>query len=145
MVNRSSFLALAALPLLALSACSASVDGGEQTGRAKQAVIKGTTSDASQDAVVLLVHYDKATYEFGECTGTLLAPNLVLTARHCVANTDEAAACDETGKPLAEGSVYKDHKAETMYVFTGNRRPDFGSGSAKPQGQGLKVVNDGGK
>jgi MYXO-CTERM domain-containing protein len=145
MANRTSLLALAAFSLLALplTACSASVGDGEHTARARQAVIKGTTSDASQDAVILLVHYDKATFEFGECTGTLLTPNLVLTARHCVANTDETAACDETGKPLASGSIYKDHKAETMYVFTGNRRPDFQSGSVKPQGQGAKIVHDG--
>jgi MYXO-CTERM domain-containing protein len=148
MVNRTPLLVLAAFPLMALgclAGCSAAPGPVEETRQAKQAVIKGVASDPSQDAVVLLVHYDRATYAFGECTGTLLAPNLVLTARHCVADTDQSAACDETGKPLAEGSIYKDHRAETMYVFTGTKRPDFNSANVKPAGQGLKIIHDGGK
>jgi MYXO-CTERM domain-containing protein len=145
MRNRTPFLVLAASTLLALGCSVESGAAGEHTGSGRQAVIKGTASDASQDAVVLLVMYDKTTGEFGECTGTLLAPNLVLTARHCVSQTDESAACDEKGTPIASGQVYKDHKAETLYVFTGNKRPDFYSGDVKPAGQGAKVFTDGAK
>src|SRR5262245_56318320 len=75
MRNRTPLLVLAATTLLALGCSVESGATGEHTGTGRQAVIKGTASDSSQDAVVLLVMYDKATGEFGECTGTLLAPN----------------------------------------------------------------------
>src|SRR5262245_11794523 len=148
MRSRSPLLVLASFTLLAsaLVLVGCSVESGvtsEHVGSGRQAVIKGTTSDASQDAVVLLVMYDRATGEVGECTGTLLAPNLVLTARHCVSQTDESAACDEKGTPIASGQVYRDHKAETLYVFTGNKRPNFYESDVKAAGQGAKVFTDG--
>lgn len=134
--------------LAALAGCSSSSGGTmeESTSAAKSAVIKGKPSDSSQDAVVLLVHYDPAnrTGGVGECTGTLIAPNLVLTARHCVADTDPYAACDADGKPLAAGQVRANHKADTMYVFTGKDRPDFSRGAPQIDGQGKKILDDGG-
>jgi hypothetical protein len=74
----------------------------------------------------------------------LIAPRLVLTARHCVADTDPYAACDSDGEPLSAGQVRKNHKPETMYVFTGKDRPDFGRGEPKWAGQGIKILDDGG-
>lgn len=138
--------ALAALSLAALAACSSQADvEGTSLGRSKQAVIKGKPSDASQDAVVLLVHYDPRNGTFGQCTGTLLAPNLVLTARHCVADTDPYAACDGDGNPLAAGAIRKNRPADTMLVFTGKDRPKFGEQRVQPAGKGKQIVDDGGK
>ncbi|MBX3205198.1 MAG: S1 family peptidase [Labilithrix sp.] len=141
-----------ALPALTLSlfaclaACSSSTSGeiDERVGTAASAVINGKPSDSSQDAVVLLVHYDPASGGFGQCTGTLLAPRLVLTARHCVGDTDRYAACRADGTPIAAGAVRKNHKANTMYVFTGKDRPEFGRGQVTPAGRGKKILDDGG-
>ena len=145
-----------ALPALTLSlfASLAACSSGEDTStfgandavrQARSAVIKGKPSDPSQDAVVLLVHYDPDTRSFGQCTGTLLAPRLVLTARHCVGDTDAYAACKEDGTPIIAGTIRKNHKPETMYVFTGTDRPEFGGGEVEPAGQGMKILDDGGK
>lgn len=141
-------LSLAALSLLAASfvACSAAPqERAEALGQVSSPVIKGKNSDKSQDAVVLLVRFDPAKGEFGSCTGTMLSDRLVLTARHCVADTDESAACDVDGNPLALGEVRGNHKPETLYVFVGPNRPDFGSRDVKPDGQGAKILDDGGK
>ena len=143
-MKHRSLLALPIVLACTLAAC-ASAPVEEQIGSTRGAVIKGKPSTSAQDAVVLLIHYDPSNRSFGECTGTLIAPNLVLTARHCVAETDPYAACDAEGKPLAAGVVRKNHKASTMYVFTGKDRPDFSRGQVEPAGTGLRIVDDGGK
>ena len=146
-VSRTRIASLvASLALGSLVACSSAPEAAnESVSRASSRVIKGTDSDASQDAVILLVHYDPKVGSFGACTGTMLAPRLVLTARHCVADTDEAAACDVTGEPLAAGVIRKNRAANTMYVFTGPNRPSFGGrDEVKPAGRGAEIIDDGG-
>jgi MYXO-CTERM domain-containing protein len=141
-----SSLSVALAALATLVGCSSSggtMDSDGATGTVRQHVINGKPSDASQDSVILLVHYDPSNNGFGQCTGTLIAPRLVLTARHCVADTDPYAACDAQGKPLAAGEVRRNHKAETMYVFTGKDRPEFGRGAPKWAGQGMKIIDTG--
>lgn len=56
---------------------------------------------------------------YGTCTGTLVAPNLVLTARHCVSDTDEGAICSADGTPIQGGAVRTNHSASSIYVITG--------------------------
>ncbi len=131
---------LLSVSFFALAACAASADEASPTGTARSAIIKGSASDASQDAVVLIMHYDKLKSGGGTaagCTGILLTPRLVLTARHCLSVTDDGAACDGEGKAIQGGAVQSDHRAGALYVFTGKDRPDFISGA------GLSTAREG--
>lgn len=150
-MKRRSVTVIAFALFATLTGCSSSggttaeSDGAETTKTVKQPVIKGKPSTTAQDSVILLVYYDPKNGGFGQCTGTLLSPRLVLTARHCVADTDPYAACGADGEPLSAGAVRANRRADTMYVFTGKDRPDFGRGAPEFAGQGMKILDDGGK
>jgi Trypsin len=53
-------------------------------GESSSMLLGGTASPASQNSVVLVAGAD------GYCSGTLIAPNLVLTAHHCVTEIGES-------------------------------------------------------
>jgi len=146
--RRAMPLSLAAA--VALAACSPSSgerpDTGEITGAARSAVIAGKDSDASQDAVVFLIHKDPASPKIGMCTGTLVAPNLVLTARHCVADADESADCAADGSPSTGGAIAGNHDPSTLLVYTGKNRPPFATQKDPvPSAVGAQIVDDGAK
>jgi hypothetical protein len=90
--------ALVALTLLPLaSACS----GGavEDASSSSSAIVNGSVSSAAQDATVLL------NLGQGLCTGTLIAPNLVLTARHCVSEIGGNSACGTFSTDSAPNTI----------------------------------------
>jgi hypothetical protein len=136
-----------ALAATGLAACALPAGGADEpTGAARSAVIAGKDSDSSQDAVVFLVHEDPASPRVGMCTGTLVAPNLVLTARHCVADADEAADCAANGSAVTGGAIRGNHEPRTLLVYTGKNRPPFASQRIPaPAGVGATIVDDGAK
>ncbi len=130
-----------AFVLLLLASCGdAAIDDVRATS---QPIVKGTDSDASQDAVVLVIHYDALSKDGSAgCSGTMLAPRLVLTARHCVAVTEEKVACASDGTPVSGGMVMNDFDPTKIYVFAGKDRPDFISGVANVV-RGTQIIDDG--
>ena len=99
MLRAVSHLRIAGLFLLGAlaTACAAEPAVGttdlptEQIGRVSSAIIDGTDSEDNQDFVLQLgLETDGAVTP--QCSSTLIAKNLLLTARHCVADLDEKTA-----------------------------------------------------
>lgn len=93
-VMRLLLRALGAGAILLSSACSEP----ESLERAEAAVLNGEASGVEDNQVVkvVAVQADKTMHI---CTGTLIAPNLVITARHCVVNSNALAfSCTSDGE-----------------------------------------------
>ena len=100
--SSSTWIALA--PALAIAALGAVLSGcsdaatfdPEHASSTAEAIYGGTVdNDSSQNAAVVSIRIgDGSPFEL--CSGSLIAPNVVLTARHCVSvNLTQAVACNE--------------------------------------------------
>jgi V8-like Glu-specific endopeptidase len=97
-------------------------------------IIRGKASTAKQDAVVYM--------EFGDdhsCTGTLVAPNLVLTARHCVTQSQGSARCNAEGEAERGGALFFDWTASEIAVYAGRDRTK----GLKRVANGETIIHDG--
>ncbi|MGC4064744.1 MAG: trypsin-like serine protease [Polyangiaceae bacterium] len=74
--------ALALVGCLTPSACSGDHRSGTEASL-ESALIGGTLSSVEHDAVVFL-RANHESGEFDDCTGTLVSPHVVITAKHCV-------------------------------------------------------------
>lgn len=81
---------------LLVPACAPQENETEQVAQTKQQIVGGTVSTSQWDATVQLSQNGQFS-----CTGTLIAPNLVLTARHCVSQLDENSN-DECGTTTSD-------------------------------------------
>lgn len=113
-----------------LLGCAPEVAEDEELEASEQAIIGGKASTAAQDAVVMLRIGERAL-----CSGTLVAPNLVLTARHCVSETDEALVCSPSGRALEGGEVGPDFDPASLVVYGGRSAP-------RPVAVGKRIVHD---
>src|SRR5262245_19638512 len=85
--------AVAALALIAGVGCSSPEDARSAApslalGSVQQPIIGGALDEDTAGVVGLALDLGRRGAA-GHCSGTLIAPNLVLTARHCVAFTDD--------------------------------------------------------
>lgn len=76
---------LVAVSLL-VSACAAP-EPELELGRAEQAIVNGERSDEVDDAAVFVFTHVGGGSGDIVCTGSMIAPNLVLTALHCITHT----------------------------------------------------------
>jgi MYXO-CTERM domain-containing protein len=82
---------------MALPQCGGSPET-RPVGRSSQAILGGTVVDAAQSPFLYIEGPE------GACTGTLIGPALVATARHCVAELSEGTfSCDASGNLIGGG------------------------------------------
>ncbi len=133
-------IAVALAAALGSAACTAPVDE-PATSELRAAIVNGEPSDASEDYVLRLE--SKAIGSEGEnCTSTLVAPNIVFTALHCVSYFGAgkfSCAPDGTLNPTAPGDGELGALAppESVKVFVG------ASTNTEPDAYGIKVFGTG--
>jgi MYXO-CTERM domain-containing protein len=124
------------------SADSASAPSLEKTGRTSQAIYSGTTdNDASSNPYVVSLKIGGGT-QFELCTAALLAPNVVLTARHCIStNLKNSISCDAAGESGNGEQLGSDVALDDIHVYTGSN-PVF---STDPAASASQIIHpDGG-
>lgn len=101
----------------------------------------GSNSDPSQEAAVYLAHVPPDG-DPNFCTATLIAPRLILTARHCIAaSPDGPVSCESDGRQNGSGgTVLGDYAATDLLVFVGAARPSL---LLAPASRGVRIFSDG--
>ncbi len=103
--------------ILALG-CSAAV--APETGTSQQPILDGYVDDATSGVVGLAVSLGRNIFA-GHCSGALIAPNLVLTARHCVT---EIGWDDPGGVVCGESDFNATREANELWVSPRTERPN---------------------
>jgi MYXO-CTERM domain-containing protein len=111
------------LPTLTLAAACGQAADDPTLGSLQQAVVNGTLSPESEDSTVFILT-DPAEGDAVNCTGTVVAPNLVATALHCVTHSTLGFfTCEPDGSltatDRADGTIGRLLQPEEVAVYVG--------------------------
>lgn len=119
--------------MVSLAACSSDESPpSAPRSSTRQAIVNGTASTAAQDYVVQIGIIGSKGKMIPHCTGTMIAKNLVITARHCVGDVSDVDA-----------SVV-DFASSRLSIFTG-LEAGAKTVSSKPEATGTKTFDIGTK
>src|SRR6185295_7441759 len=97
-------LVFASATALLLGACGSADSTTERVGQESAAIIHGGVDTTVHDSVVYIFIELPGGYG-AACTGTLIAENVVVTARHCVSEIDESVNPPTVGKDYTASTV----------------------------------------
>lgn len=130
----ASMLACASLAI----SCSPSDADRAPLGTSSSPIVGGAPSSSDEDQVVFVASPIDADHSIA-CTGALVAPNIVLLARHCVSKTTPGTfSCLPEGKSGSGGDFGDDYDAAGIEVFVGPNYPSVGSDA--PAAVGKKIL-----
>ncbi len=94
-------------------------------GAAVARIVGGVPSGPEDDAVVLIRYAPPLPYTSGRCTATLIAPNLIVTAFHCLSSTSEGSfGCTRDGALVeldpGAGVVHRLAEPDEILIFPGS-------------------------
>jgi hypothetical protein len=117
--RKPAFLRIfACLGWIAIGPACGPVDPESELGTAQSAIYGGERDSSSNDAVVALRIGDTTTYRL--CTGALIAPNVVLTARHCTSiPATETIGCNAAGQSTNGNQFLADNAPGDIHVYAG--------------------------
>ncbi|MEO7109669.1 MAG: S1 family peptidase [Polyangiaceae bacterium] len=119
-----------AVSILALGACAGASDDGvasleDDVSTNSVEIVRGVADRGRDPAVIAIDIAGEAL-----CSGTLIAPNVVLTARHCVSETTEEVQCPATGQQITGNRA-----ASSLTVLSGDDAE-----SAQAIAKGKKII-----
>lgn len=150
MTARSLAVLASAFVVSFAAGCSAgSSHDGERFGASRAAMANGQPSMTSEDDFVVFLGKTDRTNK-SRCAASLIAPNLVVTARHCVVKWDDTKTftCEASGEPGAGsgGSVTGYFEPSEIAFYPGY----YGEGdwltddsNTKASAHGAKIIDDG--
>ena len=139
-----SSLVLVSLATLLVGCSGAEQPSGEPISndfsQVKEAIFGGSVDDDTTGVVGLSVFLEERNFFSGNCTGTLILPNLVLTARHCMSEiTLEGRGATVN---CGVGNFPQVRAPETVLVSYKTERPDTPSDPSYILGRSIHPVPD---